>query len=102
MVRSAARSSTCFRAGRALYEIVLSGTSQGCVQPVTRDAALGLRTFAAMPEMSGPPIGSERPRVVILGTGWAAARVAQVGVSHIHCACVDIVTHPEHCALDLE
>lgn len=96
MARSAAQLSTCFRAGRSLHRLVLSGTAHVFVQP-----AHSLRAFAAMPEMTGPPIGSERPRVVILGTGWAAARVAQVGI-FVSCIRNAIVAHLEYSALVLE
>eukprot|EP00208_Stichococcus_sp_RCC1054_P000285 CAMPEP_0206135826 /NCGR_PEP_ID=MMETSP1473-20131121/1091_1 /ASSEMBLY_ACC=CAM_ASM_001109 /TAXON_ID=1461547 /ORGANISM="Stichococcus sp, Strain RCC1054" /LENGTH=532 /DNA_ID=CAMNT_0053527941 /DNA_START=118 /DNA_END=1716 /DNA_ORIENTATION=- len=37
---------------------------------------VNLRAFAGVPESIGLPLSTDRPRLVILGTGWAAARVA--------------------------
>lgn len=39
---------------------------------------VNLRAFAGVPESIGLPLSTDRPRLVILGTGWAAARVAMV------------------------
>ncbi len=75
------------QSGRSTGGIVRPHAAEGAawhpMGPVTQ--LVNLRAFASpavasatVPEMTGLPLSTERPRLVILGTGWAAARVAMV------------------------
>ena len=75
------------QSGRSAGGVVRPHAAEGAAWHPTRPVTqlVSLRAFAShatasatVPEMTGLPLSTERPRLVILGTGWAAARVAMV------------------------